>query len=80
MSELRGPDPAQDISDRLLDCEFQLEPHFLELIARAGAVGWKPTEIAMALSGLADNFLLGQAENVEIGNLLKRAMRDHRQQ
>lgn len=74
MSELRGPDPGQDISDRLLDCEFQLEPHFLELIARAGAVGWRPTEIAMALSGLADNFLLGQAENATTDDLLRRAI------
>ena len=63
MLEIRGPDPHADIWDRQLDCEFSLEPCFLALIDAARSAGWQPLEAALALTSLADNFVIGQAEN-----------------
>lgn len=51
--------------DRLLDCEEALEDDFLRLVDRACDHGWNATEIAVAITNLADNLILKLAAQDE---------------
>ena len=75
MPEIRGQDPLADISDRQLECEFSLEPCFLALTDAAQSAGWQPLETALALTSLADNFVIGQAENMHTSWQIQKALR-----
>lgn len=51
--------------DRLLDCEEALESSFLAMMDDAYDSGWKATEVAIALTSLADNLILKLMANEE---------------
>ena len=72
---IAGPPAGADISDRSLDCEFALEPAFLDLVHRAQQAGWKLLEIDLALVSLADNHMLGEMENLRTGQAIQEALR-----
>ncbi|GLS18747.1 hypothetical protein GCM10007874_17640 [Labrys miyagiensis] len=67
MGSMCGPKCNLDISDRISECEFDLETAFLELVDQAVGAGWTRTEATIAITGLADNFMLGLAENEHMG-------------
>jgi hypothetical protein len=62
---MRGPKPDTDISDRQLDCQFDLESSVQALIEQAQDAGWSHLEAAVAIGGVADNFVLGKGANTE---------------
>lgn len=74
----KGPTAHQDISDRILDCEFDLEPLFMELLDKASTVGWTRAEAALALCGLGDNWLLAQVANAKTAEDIKKALNNLR--
>lgn len=78
MGRFRGPRPSMDISDRIGECEFDLETAFVALVDEAVATGWKPTEVTMAITGLADNYMLGLAENRRLADKLAFVLRNMR--
>lgn len=76
MGSMCGPKCNLDISDRISECEFDLETHFLELIDQAVSVGWTRTEATIALTGLADNYMLGLAENEHMAAEISHALQN----
>jgi hypothetical protein len=65
MSEIHGPNPLADDHDRILDCEFALEPHFQALVDLATRARWSTEDIALALLSLAANHVRANASNDE---------------
>jgi len=61
---LKGPQPEIELlggmSDRIEQCEADLEPLLLQLMDKAIAAGWNRAEAAIAVTSLADNYLLCQ--------------------
>jgi hypothetical protein len=72
---IASPPAGADIPDRSLDCEFALEPAFLALVSVAQAAGWKTLEIDLALMSLADNYMLGETENLRTDQAIQEALR-----
>ena len=72
--EIAGPGAEMDISGRNLDCQFALEPAFLDLVDRALQAGWGQMETVVALTDLADNYMLGIAENFRTAEAIRRAL------
>ena len=72
--EIAGPPADADLSKRNLDCQFALEPAFLDLVNRAHWAGWGWIEIVIALTDLADSYMLRQAENVRTAEVIRRAL------
>jgi hypothetical protein len=71
---IKGPNPELDGFDRIQQCELGLEPHFLELAARAKAAGWSSSEVAMVLAALADNNILAEAATDPAARSVRRAI------
>jgi hypothetical protein len=71
---VRGPQAAFDILDRLSECELALESAFLYLMDVAIEAGWSRTEVAISITNLADDFLLGDAANNRLKSDIKAAI------
>lgn len=54
-----APRFPEDHPDRAIDCQFQLEPAFQDLVMRAVAAGWTEDDVATAMVDLAHNHLRG---------------------
>jgi hypothetical protein len=72
---IASPPAGADISDRSLECEFALEPAFLDLVHQAQQAGWKSLEIDLVLVSLADNHMLGEMENLRTNQAIQEALR-----
>lgn len=71
------PSPRSKVGDpdRSLDCQFAIEIAFQDLIAKAVTGGWGEPESCAAIIALAENHVLGLAENALVDEkigLLKR--------
>ena len=77
---MRGPKKGIPLSDRLVDCQEDLKATFTSWVDLAQSVGWKETEICMALSELADNRMrashCNQDTNAAIRAVLARYRRE----
>lgn len=62
---MNSPRYLMSYHDRLTDCEDALEDRFLEMVDEACESGWNAAEIAIALTGLADNLILKLMSNEE---------------
>ena len=62
---IKGPKHPANHPDRLIDCEFAIEPAFQAIIAAAIAVGWTEGEVTSAMIGLATNHAFGVVEDAE---------------
>lgn len=60
-------------ADRLLSCEEELEPAFLELMEAAIAAGWDSSEAASAVTALADAYVLARNANAATDAAIKEA-------
>jgi len=53
MAKMSAPAGPPGDPDRILDCEFYLEPAFNDLVDQALGAGWSNNEIDMALVAIA---------------------------
>jgi hypothetical protein len=60
---MRGPKRDTAVSERQLDCEFDLEWSVHALVEKAHEAGWSHLEAAIAIAGVADNLILGKGAN-----------------
>ena len=77
--DMPGPRPKRDRSDRLANCEFDIEPAFIHLMDVAHTAGWTLAEVAIAIATLAETYLLGPAAKEEIGCDFKAMVEDVKQ-
>ncbi len=68
-----GPRLPYPYPDRSLECEQAMEDFFLVLISLAEEAGWMPEESAVAVTSLADNFVLKRFANDEARRKLGQA-------
>lgn len=69
-----GPKEGCDTTDRLLDCECDIEQSFLVLMNSAVAAGWTRAEAAVAVTSLADNYLLSRVAHARIAQDIRNAV------
>ncbi|GLS20154.1 hypothetical protein GCM10007874_31710 [Labrys miyagiensis] len=71
---MRGPKRETAISDRLLECQEDMEAATTIVIETAMRVGWTEAEVCLALQELADNRLIATQCNAAMDAAIKRAM------
>lgn len=69
---MRGPRQPDQYPDRFLDCQEALEDGFLALLDQAEGVGWSRAETIAAITELADNTALADADIARIDAAIKR--------
>lgn len=50
---INPPQHPSDHPDRIIDCEFAMEPEFQALAHRAEAAGWSADDVSTAMANLA---------------------------
>ncbi len=71
---IKGPKDGYDTSDRLSDCECDIEQTLFGLMETAVAAGWTRAEVAIAVTNLADNYLLSRVVSSQTAQELRRAI------
>jgi len=66
------------LPDRIEQCEADLEPLLLELMDMAILAGWNRAEAAIAVTGLADNYLLCQVSIEDARRRIRTAVQNAR--
>ena len=69
-----GPNSSGNITNRIEECAFDLEPAMLHLIHDAVNTGWSRAEVAMAITSLSDNYLLSVVSNEAVDHLIQEAI------
>lgn len=59
---MRGPRHNHEYPDRGIDCEFELEPAFQDLVERAQKAGWSAQEAYLAIISLCENHAIGDMQ------------------
>lgn len=72
---MRGPRHLGPYPDRLLDCQFEAEPAFHQIITDMEARGWVREEVVKALRLLAINETLADQANAETDAAIAEALR-----
>lgn len=75
MTDIREPRFPADHPDYQLECEFQMEPAFLDIVSAAEAAGWDATTVARAMKSLATNYMRSREANVETDLAIEAALR-----
>jgi len=70
-----GPAIPFEHPDRLISCEADLASVFDALASVAEAAGWRPAEVAVALSSLADNHTLARLAGEDDAKRIAQAIR-----
>jgi hypothetical protein len=68
---MHGPKPGTQMSDRILECQEDIERAFLAVVAEARVAGWTHLEACLALTELADNRVLGHTANEETNKQIR---------
>lgn len=75
MPKVSAPRFPAEHPDYQLECEFQMERAFLEVVRAAEAAGWDPTTVARAMKSLATNYMLGREANAQTDADIEAALR-----
>jgi hypothetical protein len=80
-ASMNKPRRIDEYSDRHLDCQFEMEGSFLQIMDDAERSGWSPQDAAAAIIDLADNYVLKLFANSEtdkqIRDAIDRARKGH---
>jgi hypothetical protein len=71
---MRGPKQVTGTSDRVLECQRDLELNFLNFMAEALTVGWSHAQVCLAMMNLTDNHVLAQAVGTHANEELLRVL------
>lgn len=74
-ASMNKPRRIDQYPDRHLDCQFEMEGSFLQIMDAAERSGWSPQDAAAAIIDLADNYMLKLVANAETDQQIRDAIR-----